>query len=137
MPSTHRLLTLSGSLGPATALVISLKIQKGMFLPSSHLQHCWGCAWTDGPWPPLHQLAGPSGIPPVQPAEEGDLCEQSLSSASLCQPPCQLWNEHPEHPMCIRVVCLYPDAEVEADYNIPISRGNGQQTCLFSLLIFT
>lgn len=137
-------LTLQGSRGhletdifkPSVLLiVISLKIRKGMFLSSSHLQHFWGCAQTGGQWPPLPKLAGPSVLPPVQPDEEGDVCEQSLSSAPLHQPPFQLWNEHPEHPMCIRAVCLHPDTEVEADYNILISRGNGQQTCLFSLLI--
>lgn len=75
-----------------------------MLLPSSHLAACWNCARTDGQWAPLHQLAGPSVLPPVQTVEGSIICEQSLSSPSLLQSPFQLWPAHPEHSMCIRLV---------------------------------
>lgn len=75
-------------------VVISPKIQKGMFLSSCHLQHCWGCVRTGGQWPTLYQLAGSSVLPPVQPDEEG-MCEQSLSSAPLRQPLFQLGTSTP------------------------------------------
>lgn len=52
----------------------------------------------------LPQLARPSVLPPVQTAGESDASEQPLSPPSLPQPPSQLWPEHPEHSVCIRVV---------------------------------